>query len=124
MLSAVLRNIFFTETHVGDNGHVFVHMKLIPSSNSFAVCFRNFNFLAIQRVNVLQTVDPRAFKTSQGIRGGAPLSGSAAVGAAQQNSICQSELDLQLSAVCQSMYCFVPPKSLALSRALGPTLSP
>ena len=62
---------------------VFVHMKLIPSSNSFAVCFRNFNFLAIQRVNVLQTVNPRAFKTSQGIRGGAPLSGSAAVGAAQ-----------------------------------------
>ncbi len=95
LLSAVLRNIFFTETHVGDNGHVFVHMKLIPSSNSFAVCFRIFNFLAIQRVNVLfnflaiqrvnvlQTVDPRAFKTSQGIRGGAPLSGSAAVGAAQ-----------------------------------------
>ena len=73
---------FFTETHVGDNGHVFVHMKLIPSSNSFAVCFRIFNFLAIQRVNVLQTVDPRAFKTSQGILGGAPLSGSAAVGAA------------------------------------------
>ena len=62
---------------------IFVHMKLIPSSNSFAVCFRIFNFLAIQRVNVLQTVDPRAFKTSQGIRGGAPLSGSAAVGAAQ-----------------------------------------
>ena len=55
-------------------------MKLIPSSNSFAVCFRIFNFLAIQRVNVLQTVDPRAFKTSQGIRGDAPLSGSAAVG--------------------------------------------
>ena len=83
LLSAVLRNIFFTETHVGDNGHVFVHMKLIPSSNSFAVCFRNFNFLAIQRVNVLQTVDPPVFKTSQGIRGGAPLSGSAAGGAAQ-----------------------------------------
>ena len=77
------KDIFFTETHVGDNGHVFVHMKLIPSSNSFAVCFRNFNILAIQRVNVLQTVDPRAFKTSQGIPSGAPLSGSAAVGAAQ-----------------------------------------
>ena len=72
---------FFTETHVGDNGHVFVHMKLIPSSNSFAVCFRNFNFLATQRVNVLQTVDPRAFKTSQVIRGGASLSGAAARGA-------------------------------------------
>ena len=83
LLSAVLRSIFFTETHVGDNGHVFVHLKLIPSSNFFAVCFRNFNFLAIQRVHVLQTVDPRAFKTSQGIRGGALLSGSAAVGAAE-----------------------------------------
>ena len=62
---------------------IFVHMELILNSNSFAVCFRSFNFLAIQRVNVLQTVDPRAFKTSQGIPGGAPLSGSAAVGAAQ-----------------------------------------
>ena len=60
---------------------IFVHMKLILNSNSFAVCFRSFNFLAIQRVNVLQAVDPRAFKTSQGIRGGAPLSGSAAVAA-------------------------------------------
>ena len=62
---------------------IFVHMKLILNSNSFAVCFRSFNFLATQRVNVLQTVDPRVFKTSQGILGGAPLSGSAAVGAAQ-----------------------------------------
>ena len=62
---------------------IFVHMKLILNSNSFAVCFRSFNFLATQRVNVLQTVDPRAFKTSQGILGWAPLSGSAAVGAAQ-----------------------------------------
>ena len=62
---------------------IFGHIELILNSNSFAACFRSFNFLAIQRVNVLQTVDPRAFKTSQGIRGGAPLSGSAAVGAAQ-----------------------------------------
>ena len=77
MLSTVLRDNF------GNNGHVFVHMKLVLNSNSFAVCFQSFNILAIQRVNVLQTVDPRAFKTSQGIRGGAPLSGSAAVGAAQ-----------------------------------------
>ena len=57
--------------------------EMLHLRGSFAVCFRTFNFLAIQRVNVLQTVNPRAFKTSQGIRGGAPLSGSAAVGAAQ-----------------------------------------
>ena len=62
---------------------IFVHMELILNSDSFAVCFRNFNFLATQRVNVLQTEDPLAFKTSEGIRGGAPLLGSAAVGAAQ-----------------------------------------
>ena len=62
---------------------IFVHMELSLSSNSFAVCFRSFNFLAIQRVNVLQAVNPRACKTSQGIPGGAPLSGSAAVGCAQ-----------------------------------------
>ena len=55
-----------------------MHVELILNSNSFAVCSRSFNFFAIQRVKVLQTVDPRAFKTS-----GAPLSGSAAVGAAQ-----------------------------------------
>ena len=62
---------------------IFVHMELILNSNSFTVCIRSFNFLAIQRAKVLQTVDPRALKTSLGIPGGAPLSGSAAVGAAQ-----------------------------------------
>ena len=64
-------------------GMIFGHIELTLNSNSFAARFRSFNFLTIQRVNVLQTVGPRAFKTSQGIRGGAPLSGSAAVGAAQ-----------------------------------------
>ena len=40
-------------------------------------------FETIQHANDLRTVDPCAFKTSQGIFVGTPLSGSAAVGAAQ-----------------------------------------
>ena len=62
---------------------IFGHIELILNSNSFAARFRSFKFLATQRVNVLQTVDLCVLKTSWGIPGGTPLSGSAAVGAAQ-----------------------------------------
>ena len=62
---------------------IFGHIELILNSNSFAARFLSFKFLTIQHVNVLQTVDLCVLKTSWGIPGGTPLSGSAAVGAAQ-----------------------------------------
>ena len=54
---------------------IFGHIERILNSNSFAACFRSFNLLATQRVNVLQTVDLCVLKTSWGIPFGVGGSG-------------------------------------------------